>query len=81
MKFQRDVLRAATEVLADVPGLSYAARYEYARHLAENGEHTRPASCSSPTRRPSSATPWRRWTAVSAWRCGPTARKTTPSPN
>jgi ferric-dicitrate binding protein FerR (iron transport regulator) len=35
---QRDVLQAAVELLKDVPGLSYAARYEYARHLAENGE-------------------------------------------
>jgi hypothetical protein len=37
-KVQRDVLQAAAESLKDVPGLSYAARYEYARHLAESGE-------------------------------------------
>jgi ferric-dicitrate binding protein FerR (iron transport regulator) len=37
-KVQRDVLEAALAVLKDVPALSYAARYEYARHLAENGE-------------------------------------------
>jgi hypothetical protein len=37
-KVQRDVLEAAMAVLKDVPALSYAARYEYARHLAENGE-------------------------------------------
>jgi hypothetical protein len=37
-KLQRDVLEAACAVLKDVPGLSYAARYELARHLAENGD-------------------------------------------
>ncbi len=37
-KVQHDVLQAATEVLKDVPGLGYAARYEYACHLAENGQ-------------------------------------------
>jgi ferric-dicitrate binding protein FerR (iron transport regulator) len=37
-KVQREVLEAATDVFKDVHGLSYAARYEYARHLAENGE-------------------------------------------
>jgi predicted Zn-dependent protease len=37
-KVTGDVLRAATEALKDVPGLSYAARYEYALHLAEKGE-------------------------------------------
>jgi hypothetical protein len=37
-KFQRDVLEAACAALKDAPGLSYAARYELARHLAENGE-------------------------------------------
>jgi len=37
-KVQRDVLEAACTSLKDVPGLSYAARYEFARHLAENGE-------------------------------------------
>ncbi len=35
---QRDVLEAACTALKDVPVLSYAARYEFARHLAENGE-------------------------------------------
>jgi len=35
---QRDVLEAACASLKDVPVLSYAARYEFARHLAENGE-------------------------------------------
>jgi hypothetical protein len=37
-RVQRDVLQAAAEVLHDVPGLAYAARYELARHLAETGE-------------------------------------------
>ena len=37
-KLQRDVLEAACAALKDVRGLSYAARYELARHLAENGE-------------------------------------------
>jgi tetratricopeptide (TPR) repeat protein len=37
-KVQRDVLEAACAALKDVPGLSYAARYELARHLADNGE-------------------------------------------
>jgi ferric-dicitrate binding protein FerR (iron transport regulator) len=37
-KVQRDVLEAALAALKDVPGLSYAARYEYALYLAENGE-------------------------------------------
>jgi hypothetical protein len=35
---QRDVLHAAAEALRDVHALSYAARYELALHLAENGE-------------------------------------------
>jgi hypothetical protein len=39
-KVQRDVLQAAAEALRDVPSLSYAARYECARHLAETGERT-----------------------------------------
>jgi ferric-dicitrate binding protein FerR (iron transport regulator) len=39
-KAQRDVLEAACAALKDVPGLSYAARYEFARHLSENGEWT-----------------------------------------
>ena len=37
-KVQRDVLEAACAALKDVPALSYAARYELARHLADNGE-------------------------------------------
>jgi hypothetical protein len=37
-KLQRDFLEAACAALKDVPALSYAARYELARHLAENGE-------------------------------------------
>jgi ferric-dicitrate binding protein FerR (iron transport regulator) len=37
-KLQRDVLEAACATLKDVPGLSYAARYELARHLADNGD-------------------------------------------
>jgi hypothetical protein len=37
-KLQRDVLEAACAALKDVPRLSYAARYELARHLADNGD-------------------------------------------
>jgi tetratricopeptide (TPR) repeat protein len=37
-QLQRDVLEAAIDSLKDAPGLSYAARYELARLLAENGE-------------------------------------------
>ncbi|MFI4983058.1 MAG: hypothetical protein ACHQIO_22130, partial [Nevskiales bacterium] len=40
VKVQRDVLEAACAALKDVPSLSYAARYEFARHLADNGERT-----------------------------------------
>jgi hypothetical protein len=35
---QREVLAEACKSLKDVPGLGYAARYEYARHLAEHGD-------------------------------------------
>jgi tetratricopeptide (TPR) repeat protein len=37
-KLKREVLEAACVALKDAPGLSYAARYELARHLADNGE-------------------------------------------
>jgi hypothetical protein len=40
-RVQRDVLQAAVEALREVPGLSYAARYELALHLAEHGERDR----------------------------------------